>query len=113
MAALTSILAMTCAETFGNVNLKKFAQSGNAHHPSLVKGVVGYAVVLFFLIKSLSVASMLYVGAMWEGMVTVIGSLVAYFYLGERFSHWSQYLGLVLAVLAMILVHKGGALKKQ
>jgi multidrug transporter EmrE-like cation transporter len=51
---------------------------------------------------------MLYVGAMWEGMVTVIGSLVAYFILGERFAHWSQYLGLVLAVVAMILVQRGG-----
>jgi multidrug transporter EmrE-like cation transporter len=106
--ALAPIFAMTVAETFSNVNLKKFAQSGNSDRPALAQGIVGYMVVMYFLIKSLSASSMLYVGAMWEGMVTVIGSLVAYFILGERFAHWSQYLGLVLAVLAMVLVHRGG-----
>jgi multidrug transporter EmrE-like cation transporter len=109
--ALAPIFAMTVAETFGNVNLKSFAQSGNNDRPALARGVAGYAFVLYFLVKSLASSSMLYVGAMWEGMVTVIGSLVAYFVLGERFNHWSQYLGLVLAVVAMLLVHRGSKLK--
>ena len=99
---------MTCAETFGNVNLKRFAESGNISHGHLAQGILGYIIVLYFLIKSLGASSMLYVGAVWEGMITIIGSLVAYFVLGERFNHWVQYVGIVLAVLAIYLVHWGG-----
>jgi multidrug transporter EmrE-like cation transporter len=51
---------------------------------------------------------MLWVGAMWEGMITVIGSLVAFFVLGERFTSPVQYAGLGLGLLAMLMVHYGG-----
>lgn len=108
MSALAPIFAMTCAETFGNVNFKRFAESGNSSHRHLAQGLAGYGCVMYFLVKSLSSSSMLYVGAMWEGMITIVGSLVAYFVLGERFNHWVQYLGLILAVLAIYLIHWGG-----
>jgi hypothetical protein len=54
----------------------------------------------------------MYVSIMWEAMITILGSLVAYFYLNERFDHWVQYFGIVLALVAMALVHYGGKLKK-
>jgi len=53
----------------------------------------------------------MYVSIMWEAMITVLSSLVAYFYFQERF-HWLQYVGIILAMAAMALVHYGAHLNK-
>lgn len=71
-------------------------------------GIFGYIAVVYFLVQSFMSANMLWVGAMWEGMITVIGSLVAFFVLGERFTSPVQYAGLGLGLLAMLMVHYGG-----
>lgn len=106
---LLNVLAMTLAEIFGNANLKHYA-SGGGHHGHIAAGLVGYLGVTYFLIRSFSSASMLWVGAMWEGMITLLGSAYAFFILGERFSSWIQYAGLGLGVLAMYMVHCGDKL---
>jgi hypothetical protein len=41
-------------------------------------------------------------------MITVMGAVVAYFFLGERFNSGIQYVGLALGLVAMLLVHAGG-----
>jgi multidrug transporter EmrE-like cation transporter len=104
------VLAMTAAELIGNAHLKWFADEGKHHN--LMFGVMAWMAVLFFLIKTLSSSSMMWTCIMWEAMITILGSLVAYFYLNERFDHWVQYFGIVLALVAMALVHYGGNLKK-
>jgi multidrug transporter EmrE-like cation transporter len=105
--ALVNVLAMSCAEIFGNCHLKFFAESGNTNKHNLAFGMMGYAVVLFFLIRSFSHANMLYVSALWEGMITILGAGVAFFILGERFKHPIQWVGLVLALVAVLMVHFG------
>lgn len=104
--ALVNILMMSLAETFGNVHFKWFAKSNQHHH--LLGGLVGYIGVMYFLIQSFSSESLMYVSAMWEGMITVLGALVAYFFLGERFSSPVQYLGIVFGLMGMLMVHAGG-----
>jgi hypothetical protein len=44
-------------------------------------------------------------------MITVIGSAVAIFFLGERFNSPIQYWGIVLGLVAMLMVHSGGVPK--
>jgi multidrug transporter EmrE-like cation transporter len=44
---------------------------------------------------------------MWEGMITVLGSAYAFIVLGERFTSWIQYVGVVLAILSVWMVHCG------
>jgi hypothetical protein len=44
-------------------------------------------------------------------MIIVLGSIFAYLYLGERFHHPVQYIGILLGVLSMCCVHYGGHLK--
>ena len=105
--ALVNVFAMTVAEIFGNANFKNFAGAGG-HNGHVVGGVVGYVGVMYFLVKSFSGASMLWVGAMWEGMITLLGSAYAFFILGERFDSWIQYAGLALGLVAMWMVHTGG-----
>jgi len=108
--SLVHVFAMSCAEIYANTNLKLFTQSN--HHGHLMGGILGYIGVVFFLIKSLMGGGLMYISIMWEAMITILGSLVAYFYLNERFDHWVQYFGIVLALVAMALVHYGGKLKK-
>ena len=104
--SLAHVLAMSVAETFGNVHLKNFAASNSKHN--LFCGVAGYCGVLYFLVRSFALGgSLLWVSAMWEGMITVLGAGFAIFVLGERFSHPIQYFGIFLAIVAMFLVHLG------
>jgi multidrug transporter EmrE-like cation transporter len=110
--SLAHVLAMSIAETFGNFHLKNFAAS-NSHH-NLFCGIAGYCGVLYFLVRSFALGgSLLWVSAMWEGMITVLGAGFAIFVLGERFSHPIQYFGIFLAIVAMILVHLGDDLFKR
>jgi multidrug transporter EmrE-like cation transporter len=104
---LLEVLGMSCAETFGNFNLRRFAQSGNSAHSHLGLGILGYAGVLFFLIRAFALKNLLVVTALWEGMITVIGAGTAYFILGERFRHPVQWFGLVLAIVAVMLIQWG------
>jgi multidrug transporter EmrE-like cation transporter len=110
--SLAHVFAMSLAETFGNFHLKNFAAS-NSHH-NLFCGIAGYCGVLYFLIRSFALGgSLLWVSAMWEGMITVLGAGFAIFVLGERFSHPIQYFGIFLAIVAMILVHLGDDMFKR
>ena len=101
MASL--VAAMTAAELLGNTHLKWYVDNGASKH--LLIGVVAWAAVLFFLIKSLACKSMMWTCIMWEAMIVIGGALVAYFVFGERFTHWIQWLGILLAVGAAICVN--------
>jgi hypothetical protein len=103
-----NVCLMSCAEIFANSHLQKYA--GNKVLRNLLLGILGYVGVLFFLIKSFGHGNMLWVTTMWEGMIIVLSASFAYFYLGERFSHPVQYLGIILGILAMCCVHYGGSL---
>jgi multidrug transporter EmrE-like cation transporter len=110
--SLAHVFAMSLAETFGNFHLKNFAAS-NSHH-NLFCGIAGYCGVLYFLVRSFALGgSLLWVSAMWEGMITVLGAGFAIFVLGERFNHPIQYFGIFLAIVAMILVHLGDDMFKR
>lgn len=102
---IPSILAMSCAEIFGNCHIKLFAETGK--HKHLLLGLLGYAGLLYFLIRVFGSrkGNMLYVNTMWQAIVVVLGSLIAYFWLGDRFTHPIQYLGLLLGLLAVICVN--------
>jgi multidrug transporter EmrE-like cation transporter len=102
MAAMY-VLAMTAAELFGNAHLKWYTENGSGHHLGI--GVLAWAAVLFFLIKSLASKSMMWTCIMWEAAIVIGGALVAYFVFGEKFNHWIQWLGILLALGAAICIN--------
>ena len=102
---------MSLSEIFGNMCIQNYAKSSKYHH--LLFGILGYVGVLYFLIHSFKHGNMLWVSTMWEGMIIILGSAFAYFYLGERFHHPVQYLGILLGLMAMSCVHYGGQLKNK
>ena len=108
---LFEVLCMSCAETFGNFNLKWFAESGNSAVHHLGFGLLGYGAVLFFLVRAFALKNVLMVTALWEGMITIIGAGAAYLILGERFKHPIQWIGVFMAVVAIGLIHYGEHIK--
>jgi multidrug transporter EmrE-like cation transporter len=107
---LFNVLLMSCSEIFANSNLQKFAS--NKVLLNLIMGVTGYALVLFFLIRSFSHGNMLWVTTMWEGMIIVLSTVYAFFVLGERMPHRLSYVGILLAIAAMFCVQYGEYLSK-
>ena len=107
---LLNVGLMSCAEIFANMHIQQYATNNVLRN--LVLGILGYMGVLFFLVRSFSHGNMLWVTTMWEGMIIVLSASFAYFYLGERFSHVFQYVGLFLAILSMCCVQYGEYLSK-
>ena len=107
---LLNICFMSVAEIFGNRNFQNYATSNK--YKDLLLGILGYIGVMYFLIRSFGHGNMLWVSTMWEGMIVLLTTGFAYFYLGERFHHPVQYIGILLGLLAVACVHYGDLNKK-
>lgn len=100
---LLLVLAMTSAELFGNAHLKWFADNKKNHH--LIFGILAWAAVLFFLVKTLENSNMMWTCIMWEAMIVIGGAITAYIFFGEKFTHWVQWLGLLFALGAAVCIN--------
>lgn len=100
--SLATITALSLAETVGDFGFKAFARTGGAL--SFMQGSTGYVVTLFFLIKSLKSGNLLYVNGMWDGVSALLGSLAAYFILGERLTNPSEYAGLIFVIIGIFML---------
>lgn len=100
--SLASIGAMSLAETVGDFGFKAFARTGKSL--AFAQGTAGYVMTIYFLIKSLKSGNLLYVNGMWDGTSALIGSLAAYFILGERLTKPTEYLGLVLIIAGIFML---------
>ena len=102
MLPLINICLMSCAEIFGNAHFQKYSNSNRSKDCLL--GILGYIGVIYFLIKSFGHGNMLWVSTIWQSMVILLSATFAYFYLGERFHHPVQYMGIVLGALAVFCI---------
>lgn len=96
------VAILSVVEIFGDFNLRFYAQTSNLKY--LGYGLVGYAGVVFFLIKSLTLNNVLFVNALWDGMSNIVESLAAFVILGDRLESSSQYVGLFLLIAGIILL---------
>ena len=100
--SVAQITALSAIEIVGDFGLKVFANQGGLI-PFLF-GIGGYVGVVIMLIVSLQGSSILMVNGAWDGISTIIESLAAFVFLGERFDSVSQYLGLLLIILGLFLL---------
>jgi multidrug transporter EmrE-like cation transporter len=107
--SLALIFAISMAEIIGDTEFKFYARSGNPMNFTL--GIAGYAAVIYFLIKSLKVANILYVNGMWDGMSALLETLFAIIILKETLNTQYQYIGIALIVAGIYLLHMGGIKK--
>ena len=96
------IAALSLVEIYGDFSLRFYAKTNALHY--LAHGIVGYIGVVYLLIQSLRYENVLYVNGMWDGMSGVMESAAAYFILGDRLQRPTQYVGLVLAIVGIMML---------
>jgi len=100
--SVAQIAGLSAIEIVGDFGFKEFANKGGII-PFLF-GCVGYVGVVLMLIISLQGSSILMVNGAWDGMSTIMSSLAAYVFLGERFESGIQYIGLFLIITGLFLL---------
>jgi multidrug transporter EmrE-like cation transporter len=96
------VVILSVIEIFGDFQLRFYAQSGALKHLGL--GILGYAGVVFALIKSLQLNNVLFVNAIWDGTSGLIGSAAAYYILGDRLQKKQQYVGILFIIAGIFLM---------
>jgi multidrug transporter EmrE-like cation transporter len=100
--SFSDIVALSAIEVFGDFSLRWYAQTNSPSY--LASGVLGYAGVVFYLIKCFRKGNVLYVNSMWDSISTVIESLAAYVVLGDRLKTPTQYIGLSLIIAGIYML---------
>lgn len=98
------LVLLSIIEIIADFSLEKYANLGGVKYFGI--GAVGYAGVVYFLIQALRGSTILYINNMWDGISSIIETLAAYIFLGERFSDPWQYVGVIFIVLGLFLVHR-------
>lgn len=92
--SLPQILILSLIEIVGDFGLKSFANKGGLI--SLATGIGGYIGVISMLIVCLQNSTLMMVNGAWDGISGILSPIAAYIFLGERFQHTSQYLGIIM-----------------
>ena len=104
--SVVDITLMSLTEIIGDFGFK-----GVARHPTpfnWVTGIGGYIGIIYYLIKSLRVGNVTYVNGMWDGISSILETLVAYLVFGERLNNKWQYLGILMIAVGIVLLKGGG-----
>lgn len=101
-----NLLILSVAEIFGDFSFKNYARLGGVEN--FAQGIIGYAGVIYFLIKSLRQGNVMYVNGMWDGVSAVLETIAAYVLLGERLNTGYQYLGLGMLIAGLFILRRGG-----
>jgi len=99
---LVNIVMLSVVEIYGDFFLKFYSVSGKT--TDLLNGILGYVGVIYFLLKSLKGGTVLYVNGMWDGISGLIESVAAYVILGERLERMTQYMGLGMVIIGIVLL---------
>lgn len=105
MSSFNHVLVLSAIEIFADFQLRWYAQTNVLSY--LWAGIVGYAGVIYFLIRSLRLDNVLYVNGLWDGLSGLIESAAAYYYLGDRLKSNQQYVGLLMIVAGVALMKMG------
>jgi multidrug transporter EmrE-like cation transporter len=96
------VVILSTIEIFGDFQLRFYAQNGELKNLGL--GILGYAGVVFALIKSLQLNNVLFVNAIWDGTSGLIESAAAYYILGDRLQKKQQYVGIFFIIAGIFLM---------
>jgi small multidrug resistance pump len=97
---------MSLSEIIGDFGFKNVARVGSLQ--GWMSGLLGYAGIIFYLIRSLKVGNVTYVNGMWDGISAILETAVAFFLFGERLKTPGQYLGLGLIIAGLFILKSGG-----
>jgi multidrug transporter EmrE-like cation transporter len=100
-----NIILLGVSELYGDFSLQKYVNTNSTN--SLIWGIIGYIGVVYFLVQALREAPILYVNGMWDGVSAVLECSAAYGLLGQRLSHTTQYIGLILIIVGLFFMKNG------
>jgi multidrug transporter EmrE-like cation transporter len=103
------IILISLIEYVGDSNFKFYSRSGKLSNLGL--GVVAYGVMIYVLIKALSRGNVLFTNGMWDGISTIIATILAFYLLGERLDNNYQWVGLFLVITGTLLLSVGSVPK--
>jgi len=99
------VVLLSIVEVYGDFSLRFYAQTNKLIW--LLNGLVGYAGVVWLLIVAFKFKNVLYVNGMWDGVSGLVESLAAFIILGDRLEKSSQYGGIVLIIIGVMLLKNG------
>ena len=99
------VVALSAIEVYGDFALRFYAQTNKLYW--LAHGIIGYAGVVVLLIQAFRFKNVLYVNGMWDGVSAIIESSAAFILLGDRFQKTSEYVGLILIIIGVVLMKNG------
>ena len=97
--SISEIIALSAVEIIGDFGYKQFANNGGI--VPFVIGTLGYIGVVGMLVVSLQHSTIMMVNGAWDGVSGLFESVAAYIFLGERFHHPLQYLGLIFIAIGL------------
>jgi multidrug transporter EmrE-like cation transporter len=105
--SLLNVSALALIEILGDFSLEKYAHGEGLRYLGL--GGLGYVGVVYFLIRSLRESNILFVNNAWDAISSLIETIAAILFLGERFTSLWQYLGVGMIVSGLILIKYTGS----
>jgi len=97
-----NLFLLSIIEIFGDFSYKYYTYTSNFKY--LIYGFISYLGVQYFLINALRNSSVLYVNGMWDGLSGLVESIASMIFLGERLTDYTQYLGLILIIIGIVLL---------
>lgn len=104
--SFADLVTLSAVEVFGDFSLRWYAETNRPMY--LGYGLVGYAGVIYYLIKCLRTENVLYVNGMWDGISGVLEGFAAYVVLGDRLDKPGQYIGLLMTIAGIYLLRREG-----
>jgi multidrug transporter EmrE-like cation transporter len=74
-------------------------------------GIVAYGVMIYVLIKALSRGNIIFTNSMWDGISTIIATILAFYLLGERLDNSYQWIGIFSVIIGIFLLSVGSVPK--
>lgn len=98
MSAVIPIVGISTIEFFGDAQFKNYALTNNSG--ALFSGLYFYSFMIWIIILTLKSTKLVKMNAMWDGVSTIIATLLGIFILKESIDH-KEALGIVLIILGL------------
>ena len=94
------LIPLVLTEIIGDFSFKIFANQGGLL--PFATGSIGYVGVVYFLIRSLQGSSVMLINVAWDAISSLIETIAAYIFLGERLENIYEYIGLALIIMGLM-----------
>jgi len=105
MSFIFLIILISLVQYLGDSNFKFYSKNNNIKN--LIIGLIAYGLFIFLPIVAINRSNIIFTNGMWEGISTIIVTLIAYVVLHERLNNNFQWAGLILIITGTLLLSFG------